>query len=128
MFITDVLNKCKEEGYPVTKSGLYYAGKKYGFLKATDKKRARGFSLEFNKDAFFEWLKKAKEAVPEGWVPIREIPKLLNISLTQAYILVKNENCGAKSFGAGPGVLYVDPERVKEVIKQRCENRKEKWS
>ena len=40
------MNKCKEEGYPVTSSGLYYAGEKYGFLIKKEGNR----SLEFDKD------------------------------------------------------------------------------
>ena len=50
LFLKDVLNKCKEEGYPVTAGGLYYAGNKYGFLVKKEGSR----NLEFNKDKFFE--------------------------------------------------------------------------
>lgn len=124
MFLKDVLNKCKEEGYPITAAGLYYAGKKYGFLVRQDGER----NLDFDKEKFFEWLNKAKEEIPEGWVPLSQIPKLLGISLSQTYILAKDENSGARSFGAGVGVIYVDPRRIEEIIKQREENRKEKWS
>ena len=124
MFLMDVLEKCKEEGYPITASGLYYSGKKYGFLIKKEDSRI----LEFNKDRFFDWLAKAKREIPEGWVPLSAIPEKLNISLSQAYILCKDKNSGAEKFGAGPGVLYVDPNRIKEIIKQRKENRREKWS
>lgn len=124
MFLKDVLEKCREKGYPVTPSGLYYAGKKYGFLKKNDGIR----NLDFNKDKFFDWLNKAKQEIPEGWVPLSALPEKLNISLSQAYILSKDVNSGARSFGAGAGVLYVDPERIKDVIKKREENHKEKWS
>ena len=124
LFLKDVLNKCKEEGYPVTASGLYYAGNKYGFLIKKEGSR----NLEFNKDGFFEWLNKAKEEVPAGWMSLNEISKKLGISLSQAYILSKDDKSGAKSFGAGPGVLYADPKRFEEIIKQRSESHKEKWS
>ena len=124
MFLKDVLNKCKEEGYPVTASGLYYAGNKYGFFVKKEGSR----KLEFNKDKFFDWLNKAEEQVPEGWMSLNEISKKLKISLSQTYILSKDANSGVKSFGAGPGVLYADPKRIEEIIKQRRESHKEKWS
>lgn len=123
LFLKDVLAKCREEGYAVTSSGLYYAGKKYGFITSKEGER----NLEFDKDKFYEWLNKAKQEIPEGWVPLSALSKLLNISLSQAYILSKDEKGGAQSFGAGPGVIYVDPNRIKELIKQRSDSRKEKW-
>ena len=122
MFLKDVLNKCKEEGYPVTSSGLYYAGEKYGFLIKKEGNR----SLEFDKDKFFDWLKKAKQEIPEGWVSLNELHIKLDISLSQAYILSKDPASGAKAFGAGPGVIYVDPERIKAIIKPREHDHKEK--
>lgn len=124
MYLKDVLNKCKEEGYLVTSSGLYYAGEKYGFLIKKEGNR----SLEFDKDKFNEWLKKAKQEIPKGWVSINELHNVLGISLSQAYILSKDEDSGAKTFGAGPGVIYVDPERIKEIIKRRNDSHKEDWS
>lgn len=123
MFLKDVLNKCKEEGYSVTSSGLYYAGEKYGFLIKKEGNR----NLEFDKEKFLEWLAKAKQEIPEGWVSINELHNILGISLSQAYILSKDEDSGAKTFGAGPGVIYVDPERIKAIIKQRENDHKEKW-
>ncbi len=123
MFLKDVLNKCKEEGYPVTASGLYFSGKKYGFL--IKKEGCRNF--DFDKEKFFEWLRKAKEEIPENWVSLNQLHKDLNISLSQAYILSKDPESGAKSFGAGVGVVYVDPERIKQIIRKREDEHKEKW-
>ena len=124
MFLKSVLDKCKEEGYPITSTGLYYSGKKYGFLKKNNKSRR----LDFDKDKFYTWLNKAKQEIPRGWVSINEMSKRLGISLSQAYILSKDKDSGAKCFGAGPGVLYVELERIKTIIEQRNESRKEKWS
>lgn len=123
MYLKDVLNKCREEGYPITASGLYYAGKKFNFIV----KREGNRNLEFDKEGFFKWLNKAKEEIPEGWVPLSALPEKLGISLSQAYILSKDENSGAKGFGAGEGVIYVDPRRIEEIIKQREDSHKEKW-
>lgn len=123
MFLKDVLNKCKEEGYPVTAGGLYFAGKKYGFLKKCEGSR----NLEFDKQGFFEWLKKAKEEIPEGWMTFNDIHKKLGISLSQVYIICKDPASEARSFGAGIGVMYADPKRVEKLIKQRENDHKEKW-
>lgn len=124
MYLKDVLNKCKEEGYPITAQGLYYAGNKYGFLTKHEGSR----NLDFNKDKFYQWLNKAKEEIPKGWLSLNEVSKKLKISLSQAYILSKDLNSGAKSFGAGPGVVYVDPGKIEELIEHRNEQHKEKWS
>ena len=124
MFLKDVLNKCKEKGYPVSASGLYFSGRKYGFLKRKEGSR----NLDFDEAGFFEWLHKATEKIPEGWLPLSEVAKELGISLSQIYILIKDEDSKVRSFGAGKGVLYVEPERIKRIIRKREENHKEKWS
>lgn len=123
MHLKDVLNKCKEKDYPITASGLYYAGVKNGFLTKKEGNR----NLDFNKEKFFEWLEKAKEEIPEGWVSINQLHSILDISLAQAYILTRDPESGARYFGAGKGVLYVDPERVKTIISKRADQHKEKW-
>lgn len=123
MHLKDVLNKCKEEGYPVTAPGLYFAGKKFGFIKRNEGER----NLEFDKDSFFEWLRKAKEEIPEGWLPLSKIPGKFGISLAQVYILVKDPESGARSFGTGKGVIYVDPERIEKIIRERENKHKENW-
>ena len=122
MFLKDVLNKCREEGYPITSGGLYYAGKKYGFLVKKD-----GKNLDFNKDKFFEWLHKAKEEIPEGWVSLNQLHNELGISLSQAYILSKDPKSEARTFGAGPGVVYVNIERIRAIINERKRNHQENW-
>ncbi len=123
MHLKDVLNKCKEENYPITASGLYYAGIKNGFLFKKEGSR----NLDFNKEKFFEWLEKAKEEIPEGWVSVNQLHSILDISLAQAYILIKDPESNSKYIGAGKGVLYVDPERVKKIIEKRANQHKENW-
>lgn len=123
MHLKDVLNKCKEKGYPITASGLYYAGMKNGFL--TKKEGSR--NLDFDKEKFFEWLENAKEEIPDGFVTINELHSILGISLAQAYILVKDPESDARYFGAGKGVLYVHPGRVKAIIEKRANEHKENW-
>lgn len=123
MYIKDVINKCKERGYEITKMGLYTAGKKYGFISKVNNER----SLEFDKDKFLEWLDKATEEIPAGWLSVKQIAEKFGISIAQAYILVKDENSGARTIGSGVGVIYVDPKRIEQIIKKRQDSHKEKW-
>lgn len=123
MYVKDVIKKCKERGYEITKMGLYTAGKKYGFISKADNKR----SLEFNKDKFLEWLDKATEEIPAGWLSVKQIAEKFGISIAQAYLLVKDENSGARTIGSGVGVIYVDPKRIEQIIKKRQDSHKENW-
>lgn len=123
MHIVDVVNKCKERGYEITKMGLYKAGEKYGFISKVDNRH----SLEFDKDKFLKWLDKATEEIPEGWLSVKQLSEELKISIAQVYILIKDKDSGARAIGSGTGVLYADPKRIKAVIKKREDNHKEKW-
>ena len=123
MCINDVLSKCKEKGYSISKEGLYKAGKKYGFIKKIDGKH----HLEFDKEKFLSWLDKAVEEVPNGWMTVKELSEKFNVSLAQAYILIKDEESGARFFGSGAGVLYADPERIEKIIQKRENSHKVMW-
>ena len=59
---------------------------------------------------------------------MKEIPEKFNMSIATAYLIIRNEDCGAKYFGAGKGVLYVDPERFGEIVKKRNSRDKEKFN
>lgn len=123
MHMNDVIRKCEEKGYKITKQGIYLAGKKYGFLTRPDEQH----SWDFNQEKFLEWLNKAIEEIPDGWLTLNEASKVLNISLAQIYILVKDENAGVKYFGAGKGVMYVDPKRIEKIIKERKAKHEYDW-
>lgn len=123
MYMNDVLRKCEEKGYKITKQGLYVAGEKYGFLTKPDGQHP----WDFDQKKFLEWLDKATEEIPKGWVTLNEASKILNVSLPQMYILVKDKNSGVRYFGAGKGVMYVDPKRIEEVIKNRNSKHQYMW-
>lgn len=123
MHMKDVLNKCKEMGHPMTAMGIYTAGEKYGFLNKLEGKHY----YDFDKGKFLEWLNNAIAEIPKGWVTLNEASKILNVSLPQMYILVKHENSGAKYFGAGKGVMYVDPKRIEEIIRERKAKHEYMW-
>ena len=121
MFQKDVLNKCKEEGYPITASGLYRAGHKYGFIiKREGKKR-----VKLDKVKFLEWLSKATEQIPKGWMTLNDLHKELNVSLSEVYVLIKDPESNIKRIGTGRGIIYADPKQIKKIIEKRKNSRKE---
>lgn len=115
--IVDALNKCKEENYPISRMGLYLAGQKYGFL--TRQEGLRNF--EFNKEKFIEWLKKAKEEVPEDYISVKDISTQYHINMNYSYDLANEllEQGKARYIGSGKGVLYVDRKAVEEYVDKR---------
>lgn len=118
LYVNEILSKCEEKGYKISKQGLYNAGIKNGFLIKSDEKKSDGrCRWDFDQSKFLEWLNKAVEEIPEGWVTLKEASEILNVSIAQMYLLVKHENSGAKYFGAGKGIMYVDPKRIEEIIK-----------
>ena len=122
MFVEDVLKKCEVEGHKITRNGLYRIGKKEGFI--TKKEGVK--SLDFNKELFLKWIEKTKEKAPEGWITLKEVSEKFNVSLPQAYLLVKDKDCNIKKIGAR-GVMYVDPKTIERIIEKRKNRNKIKW-
>lgn len=115
--IVDALNKCKEENYPITRMGLYVAGQKNGFLVKHEGMR----NFEFNKEKFIEWLKKAKEEIPENYISVKELSTQYEMNMNYSYNLAKEllEEGKARYIGSGKGVLYVDRKAVEDAIEKR---------
>lgn len=122
MFVEDVLKKCEVEGHKITRSALYQIGKKEGFI--TKKEGVK--SLDFNKELFLKWIEKTKEKAPEGWITLKELSEKFNVSLPQAYLLVKDKDCNIKKIGVR-GVMYVDPKTIERIIEKRKNRNKIKW-
>lgn len=122
MFVEDVLKKCEVEGHKITRSALYQIGKKEGFI--TKKEGVR--SLDFNKELFLKWIEKTKEKAPKGWITLKEVSEKFNVSLPQAYLLVKDKDCNIKKIGVRE-VMYVDPKTIEKIIEKRKNRNKIKW-
>lgn len=123
MFIEDVLKKCEDEGCKITRSGLYATGKRIGFIRKIEGVK----SLEFDKKLFLEWIEKKKETPPEGWISVKQISEKYNVSLPQAYLLIKDEDCEIVTVGPGRGIKYVDPERIEKIIQKHRNRNKIDW-
>lgn len=124
MYIKEVIKYCEDHGKPYTRMGIYTAGKKYGFINKIEGKRA----LDFDQDKFLEWFENACEEIPEGYITVKQISDMYNISICKAYDIAKNEEIKNRLIGAGKGVLYVDKRDVEEFIKKYKNRRTYDWS
>lgn len=112
LHITEMLEKCEAEGVKVSRVYLYVAGQKHGFIK-----RNKDGSLELLREPFLKWIEKYKEKVPEGWLNIVQCAEKLGVSPSQVYMITSANPSIVKRFGTR-GVMYVQPDRVAEIIKQ----------
>ena len=123
--VVDALKKCKEEGYQITRAGLYHAGKNHGFLIKHGGLR----ELEFDKVKFMAWLRKAKEEIPENYITVKQLSDEFGINIVYAYKMAKiliGEGKG-KRIGSGSGVMYVDRNAVEDYIKTSEEESVINW-
>ena len=121
MHITDILKKCEELGYHVSKSGLYHIGYKRGFIV----KDELGV-LSFDKEKFLAWVDKRNEKIPKGYKRLSEMTDEVGVSLAQLYLLIKDPDADVRKIGS-KDIYYADPKRIKAVIKKRQDSRKEDW-
>lgn len=123
MYMKDVVRKCHEKGYKVSRNYIYAAGLKYGFLKRVPGQRG----LELDQKKFLEWVDKALEEAPEGWVTLKELVKMKGISMNMAYEIVKDKAAGARRIGSGQGIIYVDPKTIDVAIKKYKNRHSYEW-
>ncbi len=122
MYIQSVVEKCEELGHPITPQGLYYVGKKYGFIYKDEAGKCK-----LDKDRFYEWINKSKEEPPEGYISMKEASVELNIPLNTLYKLYHDggDKSGIIRVGNGRGVLYANPRAVEEYKRQHKTSRSE---
>lgn len=123
MKMQQVMMRCAQAGYPVSRRAIYDAGEKYGFIKKVEGKNG----LEFNQEGFEAWLKKAIEQAPKGFYTINECAKQLNISVTTCWSLCKSGEIEVKHIGSGRGIMYANIEQLKELICKRKFGTEEKY-
>lgn len=123
--VVDVLDKCRKEGYPMTRQGLYFAGEKYGFFTKKEGEK----NLEFNKEKFIQWLARKKESVPINYIPVKQLSNEYNVNMNYAYNIANEllEEGKARYIGSGKGILYVDRNAVEEYIKTSKEQSIINW-
>ena len=120
IYINDVVKRCKEKGYEITRQGIYLAGKKEGFIH----KGSNGYELDMDK--FNEWLEKAIQEIPEGYFSAKQIVEKYGVSQVEAYFILNDPDCESEKIGAH-GVLYAKQERIESVIKKRGNKHKYNW-
>ncbi len=93
---------CLENNYSLTKMGLRYTGKKYGFIsKAED-----GFHWVVDFEKLKEYVKKATEKIPEGWIPVKESIGE-EVPIEYVYKWIKEGKIESRRYGPGKGKLYI---------------------
>ena len=115
MKMMQVVQYCKEHGYPITAPAIYQAGKKYGFISKVEGK----YHLKFNKDKFLEWFNHSKEKVPEGYISIKNCSEIFHLSKPTCYTIAKDIMVKTVRRGAGKGILYVNKKSFGEFINIR---------
>lgn len=112
LHINEMLEKCEAEGVKVSRTYLYIAGQKHGFIK-----RNTDGSLELLREPFIKWIGKCKEKIPDGWLNIVQCAEKLGVSASQVYMITSANPSIVRRFGTKE-VMYVQPDRVAEIIRQ----------
>ena len=120
VFINDVLKRCEEKGHPMTRMGIYTAGKKHGFLTKAD----NGYDL--NKEKFEKWLDKAVEEIPSDYLSAKMIMKEYKVTQSESYFILNDPDCEIKKFGSSE-VMYGKRESIERVIAKRGCRHKYDW-
>ena len=120
IFINDVVQRCKEKGYKITRQGIYLAGKREGFIYENDS----GKQLDLEK--FDKWLEKATEQVPDNYLSAKDIVKKYHVSQVFAYTVLKDSDCVCKNFGY-KGIIYGEEKSVEDVITKYRNKHKYNW-
>lgn len=120
IYINDVLRKCEEKGHPMTRMGIYTAGKREGFIIEKDGEK------ELDVGKFNKWLEKAIEEIPEGYLSAKQIIENYGVSQSEAYFILNDPDSESKKFGSH-GVLYAKQENIEIVITKRGNKHKYDW-
>ena len=120
VFINDILKRCEEKGHPMTRMGIYIAGKKHGFLTKAD----NGYDL--NKEKFESWLDKAVEEIPSDYLSAKMIMKEYKVTQSESYFILNDPDCEIKKFGSSE-VMYGKRESIEKVIAKRGCRHKYDW-
>lgn len=120
VYVTEVLERCKEKGYRITRMGLYIAGKREGFIVKKNGEK------ELDVDKFNKWLERAIEEIPDGYLSAKQIIEKYGVSQVEAYFILNDPDCESEKFGAHR-VLYAKQERIERVIAKRNKKHKYNW-
>lgn len=114
MQIKNILEKCAEHGHPMTRMGIYVAGKKYGFIN----KKEGSFYYDFDKDKFIEWLSAADKIIPEHYLKVKELSEKYKIDVGKVYRLIYKFKIKTQNYGIGKGHIYVNEIEFENAIKE----------
>lgn len=121
VYIMDLLKRCEDKGYKISRMGLYLAGKRVGFIFENEKGEK-----ELDKDKFSEWLENIIKDVPEGYFSAKQIMQKYNVSQNEAYFILNDPDCVVIRVG-GYGVMYGEKKSVESIIEKRSRKHKYDW-
>lgn len=122
MYMNEVLKYCESHGRKITKMGIYYAGKKHGFIFKVEGRN----QLVFDRDKFIEWFERGNETPPEGYISVSEMREKYNIPVTRSYEFIKDPRLNVKRIGS-KRIYYVDESKLGEVIADYNDKRHYNW-
>lgn len=71
----------------MTKTGLYYVGNQFGFMK----KEKDNFHNKFNEKKLIKYIKEIIKPIPNGWISVLEAEKIFGISISFIYKLINDK-------------------------------------
>lgn len=121
VYINDLLKRCEERGYKISRYGLYLAGYRLGFIYKDEAEEKH-----LNKEKFEAWLDTIMKEAPEGYLSAKMIVSKYGVSLCEAYSVLNDEECNVVRVG-GYGVMYGEPKSVEKVVRKRGKSHKYDW-
>lgn len=115
--LNEALDLCKDWGLSVTASGLLYAARQQGFVRHMKD----DFHYEYNKKSLIEYIQKAIEKVPAGWITIREAAELIKKCIGTIYYSINSGKLKSEQFGRNR-LYYVKEKEVKKLFSKEINN------
>lgn len=123
MYINDVLRYCREHGKPMSRVGIYDAGKKNGFIFKVEGQ----YQYVFDTEKFLKWFKSSFEEIPEGYISVKELKTKYGISMNRAYTIANNPKAMMRRIGSGKGIMYVNEREAEKLIAEYRNSRSYNW-
>lgn len=121
MKLNEILKRCSDSNHPITKQGLYFSGKKYGFYF-----KDKNGNYVFNEDKFQEYLNSANEKIPDGFLTMKQASLKFGKCVSSIWLYVNKYNIEIKNFGVGIGVKYINERQLEEFIRNNRNSGEEK--
>lgn len=111
----------RAKGIKVTRGGLYYSAKKFGFIDNECK------PILFLEDGFNKWLNDRLEKPGREFMTVNKMADKFMVNKGKIYsVLREHPEIEVKNFGVGRGIMYVRWTGIKKFIGNDKSTNKEK--